>query len=261
MHWQTPDQSNNSMTNVYEKIISQKRSGKKQIALLMDPDHMVPDSIISLCGDAESAGVDFIFVGGSLLTKGVSDQCVEIVKRSCSIPVVTFPGNSMQIDQNADAILFLSLISGRNPDLLIGQHVAAAPIIRQHGLEAIPTGYMLIESGGMTTALYMSNSMPIPHHKDEIASCTAMAGEMLGMKLIFMDAGSGATQPVPASMITSVAKTINIPLIVGGGIRNPESATAALRAGADIIVIGNSIEQDPSLLASVTDAVHSVLPA
>ncbi len=249
------------MTHVYDKIVSQKRSGKKQIALLMDPDHMVPDSIISLCGDAESAGVDYIFVGGSLLTKGISDQCVEIVKRSCNIPVVTFPGNSMQIDQNADAILFLSLISGRNPDLLIGQHVAAAPIIKQHGLEAIPTGYMLIESGGMTTALYMSNSMPIPQHKAEIASCTALAGEMLGMKLIFMDAGSGAQTPVPPAMIKAVSSAIDVPLIVGGGIRNPESAITALRAGADLIVIGNSIEEDPSLLASVTDAVHSVLSA
>jgi putative glycerol-1-phosphate prenyltransferase len=249
------------MTNVYTQILSKKESGKKQIALLMDPDHMLPESVISLCGDAQSAGVDYIFVGGSLLTNGISGQCVEIVKRTCDIPVVTFPGNSMQIDRNADAILFLSLISGRNADLLIGQHVAAAPIIKQFDLEAIPTGYMLIESGGMTTALYMSNSMPIPQNKAEIACCTALAGEMLGMKLIFMDAGSGANEPVPASMISAVSSTIDLPLIVGGGIRTPESATKALRAGADMIVIGNSIEQDPSLLASVTSAVHSVLPA
>jgi phosphoglycerol geranylgeranyltransferase len=245
--------------DVYQKITDLKSTGKKQIAVLIDPDFDDPNDIIGLCRDAEDAKVDYIFVGGSLLTKGISENCISIVKQSCNIPVVIFPGNSMQIDKNADAILFLSLISGRNPELLIGQHVIGAPLIKKYNLETIPAGYMLIESGETTTALYMSNTHPIPYKKDDIAACTAMAGEMLGMKVIFMDGGSGAKKPVSPTMIRAVKSVIDIPLIVGGGIRTPEAATNALVAGADLIVIGNSLEDDPSLLSKMTHAVHSVM--
>ncbi len=244
--------------NVIDKILTRKAEGRKQIALLIDPDNIDTEQIISLSRDSEQHKVDYIFVGGSLLTKQQLGHCVEVLKRSCNIPVVLFPGNSNQLSDKADAILYLSLISGRNPELLIGQHVISAPFIKQSGLEAIPTGYMLIESGRVTTALYMSNTTPIPYLKNDIASSTALAGELLGMKAIFLDAGSGALNPVSEEMIHAVRNTIDIPLIVGGGIRTPESAIRALKAGADLIVIGNSIESDPSLLSKMTQAVHSV---
>ncbi|MFZ9943546.1 MAG: geranylgeranylglyceryl/heptaprenylglyceryl phosphate synthase, partial [Bacteroidia bacterium] len=159
----------------------------------------------------------------------------------------------------ADAILFLSLISGRNPELLIGNHVVAAPLIREKKLEAIATGYMLIESGANTTALYMSITFPIPHNKPSIAACTAMAGELLGLKMMFLDGGSGASQPVSEEMIQAVANSISVPLIVGGGIRTPEKAEANCKAGADLIVIGTSIEKNPSLLGEFAVAVKKAV--
>jgi putative glycerol-1-phosphate prenyltransferase len=163
----------------------------------------------------------------------------------------------MQINPGADAILLLSLISGRNPDLLIGKHVIAAPYLKRSGLEILPTGYMLIESGNSTTALYMSNSLPIPWNKDEIAVSTAIAGEMLGLKLIYMDGGSGADKPVSASMVRKVKQNISIPLVIGGGIRTPEAAAERFRAGADIIVVGNAIETDNSLLLKIAEIAYS----
>jgi len=177
---------------------------------------------------------------------------------SCDIPVVIFPGNSMQIDPLADAILFMSLISGRNPELLIGNQVISAPVIRESRLEPIATGYMLIDSGAPTAAVYMSNTIPLPSDKPEIAACTALAGEMLGLKLIFMDAGSGATKPVSEQTISAVRRTIAVPLVVGGGINSPEKAISACRAGADLIVIGNAVEKDPAILPLIAGAVKSV---
>jgi phosphoglycerol geranylgeranyltransferase len=156
--------------------------------------------------------------------------------------------------------LYLSLISGRNPELLIGQHVISAPQVRQSGLEVISTGYMVIDGGAPTTVSYISNANPLPANKTEIAVCTALAGEMLGMKLIYMDAGSGAPNPVPGKLIEAVAKHIQIPLIVGGGITNPDKAIAQCQAGADIIVVGNAIEKDPDLIRSISEAVHSTNP-
>jgi putative glycerol-1-phosphate prenyltransferase len=164
----------------------------------------------------------------------------------------------MQVNGKADAILLLSLISGRNPELLIGKHVVAAPYIRASGLEVIPTGYMLVESGNSTTALYMSNTSPIPREKDDIAVCTAMAGEMLGMKIIYMDAGSGAEYAVPNKMIRRVKESIRIPLIVGGGISNPEIANERSKAGADLIVVGTAIEKEVELIKEISAAVKSV---
>ena len=168
--------------------------------------------------------MDLIFVGGSLLTNGNFATCISTIKSNCSIPVVIFPGNSMQVNKDADGILFLSLISGRNPDMLIGNQVISAPILKNSNLEILPTGYILIDSGKPTTVSYMSNTTPIPHDKKDVALCTAMAGEMLGLKLIFMDGGSGATNPISESMIQMVSEGINIPLIVGGGINSAEKA-------------------------------------
>ena len=170
--------------------------------------------------------------------------------------MVLFPGNSSQLSYKADGILFLSLISGRNPDLLIGRHVISAPFLKMSPLEVISTGYMLVDGGVPTTVLYMSNTQPIPATKDDVAVCTAMAGELLGLKLIYMDAGSGAKNAISESMISAVRGAIAVPLIVGGGISTPEKARLNVLAGADVVVVGNAIEKDPQLVLSIADAVH-----
>ncbi len=241
--------------NVYHQIVQKKSEGQKQFAILIDPDKITHEAIEGLCKDAVDCGVDYIFVGGSLLTNGSLSGCIRRIKYACNIPVILFPGNGNQIDSQADAILFLSLISGRNPDLLIGKHVVSAPIIREKQLEAIPTGYMLIESGNITTALYMSNTHPIPNDKPDVASCTAMAGEMLGLKMIFMDAGSGAKISISEEMIRAVRRSVQVPLIIGGGIKTPEKAAANCKAGADLIVVGNSIEKEHSLMKEIASAI------
>ena len=240
---------------IHQQILQKKSEGQKQFAILVDPDKIDNNEIESLCQAATRFGVDYIFVGGSLITNGSLSNCIRRIRYACNLPVVLFPGNGNQVDGQADAILFLSLISGRNPDLLIGKQVVSAPIIREKQLEAISTGYMLIDSGNPTTALYMSNTHPIPADKTDIAACTAMAGEMLGMKLIFMDGGSGAKMPVSDEMIRAVRKVIQVPLIVGGGIRTPEKAAANCKAGADLIVVGNSLEKDPGILQEMVEAV------
>jgi putative glycerol-1-phosphate prenyltransferase len=185
------------------------------------------------------------------------ESLVTLIKKESSIPVVLFPGSPSQVTPAADALLYLSLISGRNPELLIGQHVISAPIVRKSGLEIMSTGYMVIDGGAPTTVSYISNATPIPSDKNEIAVCTAMAGEMLGMKLIYMDAGSGAKKPITTSMIQSVSHHISVPLIVGGGIRDAEQAFKSASAGADIIVVGNAIEKDDSLILEMGNAIHS----
>jgi len=238
-------------------LISSFSSNKKQFAVLVDPDKYDSPKLLDLVAMAREAAVSWFFVGGSLLSEGNLDLTIRVIKDNCNIPVVIFPGDEMQINSRADALLLLSLISGRNPDLLIGKHVIAAPYLKRSGLEILPTGYMLVDSGRPTTALYMSNSLPIPHDKDDIAVSTAMAGEMLGLKLIYMDGGSGAEMPVSSSMIEKVKQHISIPLIVGGGIRTPETASELFRAGADIIVVGNAIETDQSLLTRIAEVTYS----
>ncbi len=242
---------------VYHKITENKRQGKKSFAVLVDPDKTnltKADELINLCNAAK---VDFIFVGGSLVVSDHLEELVQHIKKECDIPVVLFPGSPSQVTPFADALLYLSLISGRNPELLIGQHVISAPVVRKSGLEVISTGYMVIDGGAPTTVSYISNANPIPADKNEIAVCTAMAGEMLGLKLLYMDAGSGAKTPITTQMIQSVASQISIPLIVGGGIRDAEKAYSNCKAGADLIVIGNAIEKDMSLIKEMSDAIHS----
>lgn len=231
------------------------RQGKKQLAILIDPDKSDNKTLEEIAGRAAEGGVDYFFVGGSLLINNRMDECIKILKQAGKIPVILFPGNTLQMSNKADAILFLSLISGRNAEMLIGRHVIAAPYLKLSNLEVIPTGYMLIESGRPTAVSYMSNSDPIPSDKNDIAICTAMAGEMLGLKLIFMDAGSGALNAVSESMISQVKQSISIPLVIGGGIRTPEKAAANARAGADLIVIGNATEKNPSLISEICQAI------
>ena len=238
----------------YENIVKNKGKGKKLFAVLIDPDKFESTEVIT---NANREGVDFIMVGGSILSNGNFEKCIQTVKKNTSIPILIFPGNHLQISKNADAILLLSLISGRNPELLIGKHVISAPLVKASQLEILSTGYMLIESGKQTAASYISNTNPIPADKNDIAVCTAMAGEQLGLKLIYMDAGSGAQNPINEAMIKKVSKNISIPLIVGGGIDSPQKALLACKAGADIIVVGNAIEKNVSLIESIAKAIHS----
>lgn len=239
--------------DLYKSILNRKQQGEKLFAVLIDPDKFHSPEVIRR---AELAKADFILVGGSILTNGNFEDCISTIKRMTDLPVIIFPGNNLQISSNADAILLLSLISGRNPEFLIGKHVVAAPLLKSSELEIIPTGYMLIESGKPTTASYISNTSPIPHDKADIALCTALAGEMLGLKLIYMDAGSGALTPVSSRMIKQVSSEISIPLIVGGGINTPQLAKAACEAGADIVVVGNAIEKDMNIIEKISNAIH-----
>lgn len=244
--------------NLYTNILEKKAKGKKLFAILIDPDKQKNSVLSLIVQKANEANVDYFFVGGSLLTNDNLDECIKTIKNNSNIPVILFPGNAMQINKNADGILFLSLISGRNPELLIGKQVISAPILKQTGLEVISTGYMLIDSGKPTTASYMSNTLPIPRNKNGIATSTAIAGEYLGMKLIYMDGGSGAEKPIEIDMIKQVSNQINIPLIIGGGICNAQKAIDNCNAGADLIVVGNAIEKNTDLILEISKAVHSV---
>ena len=233
------------MNTVYQQIALHKTTRSKGLAVLIDPDKS--ESLELLVQNALLAGVDYFFVGGSLLVESHFHQTIHFLKKNTHIPVVIFPGSIYQISPEADAILFLSLISGRNPDLLIGNHVLAAPMLRKANIEIIPTGYLLIESGRTTTVHYISNTQPIPRDKPEIASCTAMAGEMLGLKFLYMDAGSGATHTISSEMIRSVVQYCQSPLIVGGGIRSAEDAQRIWNAGADVVVLGNILEKEENI--------------
>src|SRR5213075_957806 len=214
---------------IYQSLQLRKKEGKKSFAVLIDPDKVNTSMLDELIDLSLAGKVDYFLV----------------------------PGSPNQVSKYADALLYLSLISGRNAELLIGQHVVSAPFVKMSGLEIMPTGYMVVDGGAPTTVSYISNASPIPSDKNEIAMCTAMAGEMLGMKLIYMDSGSGAKRPITESMIESVAKNISIPLIIGGGIVEPEKAYHNCKSGADVIIVGNAIEKDSSLIKEMSAAVHS----
>lgn len=246
------------LKGIYSFLCERKNSGKKSFAVLIDPDKVDNVKMQRYIELGMRAGIDYFLVGGSLVVSNYIDECVGLIKQYCSIPVILFPGSPNQVSKKADALLYLSLISGRNADLLIGQHVVSAPVIKQSGLEIISTGYMVIDGGAPTTVSYISNATPLPADKNEIAMCTAMAGEMLGMKLIYMDAGSGAKRAITESMIEKVSGCIAVPLIIGGGITDPEKAYLNCKAGADVIVVGNAIEKDESLIMEIASAVHSV---
>lgn len=243
---------------ILNTLLEKKQKKQKQLAVLIDPDSVNENQLINLCNLCNQSKVDFILVGGSLITNGFWNKCVSLIKSLTQIPVLLFPGNIMQVHDEADAILFLSMISGRNADLLIGKHVLAAPILKKSGIEVIPTAYMIVDGGNITSVMYMSNTMPIPHDKNNIAVCTAMAGEMLGLKVMYMDAGSGAKQPISFSMIEEVANNVSAPLFVGGGIKTSEQAVISAQAGADIVVIGNAFEKNPNLILEISNAIHSL---
>ncbi len=243
---------------IYQSLLSRKKKGQKSFAVLIDPDKVDAKKLDELIGLVLAAKVDYLLVGGSLVISNHLDEVVLQIKENCAVPVILFPGTPSQVSRHADGLLYLSLISGRNPELLIGQHVISAPFVKQSGLEIISTGYMLIDGGAPTTVSYISNAIPIPSDKNEIALCTAMAGEMLGMKLIYMDAGSGAKRPIGQEMIAMVSASIEVPLVIGGGIKDPEKAYHNCKSGADIIVVGNAIEKDPGLIKEIAAAIHAV---
>jgi len=228
----------------YEQLADRSR---RRFALLIDPDKYDDDSLKILLGHVNQDAPDLLLVGGSILFKPI-DLTVTTLKLCTSIPVFLFPGNVMQLSDRADGILFLSLLSGRNAEFLIGNHVLAAPHLERAGIEVIPTGYMLIENGHSTSVEYMSNTRPIPYGKTEIAVATAMAGEMLGMRSIYLEAGSGAANPVGLDMIEAIRAKISLPLIVGGGITSVNRAREVYGAGADMIVVGTVVEQQPELV-------------
>ena len=246
------------LKTIYHSLTERKRLGKKSFAVLIDPDKVDDDILEQLIALSITAKVDYFLVGGSLVVSNYLDECLQLIKRNCNIPTVLFPGSPSQVSKYADALLYLSLISGRNPELLIGQHVVSAPFVKKSGLEIMSTGYMVVDGGAPTTVSYISNASPLPSDKNEIAVCTAMAGEMLGMSLIYMDAGSGAKRPITESMIEKVSQAIEVPLIIGGGITTPEKAYLNCKAGADVIVVGNAIEKDASLIIEMAAAVHNI---
>ena len=239
----------------YHLLQEKIKKGKKALALLVDPDKHSQESLSTLLKQAnQNPGPDVILVGGSIVFNGLQGT-IEHIKSQTSIPVYIFPGGAMQVAPNADGILLLSLISGRNPEFLIGNHVQSAPLIRKYGLDIISTGYMLINSGVDTSVQYMSNTSPIPYKKNDIAVATALAGEQLGLQQIYLEAGSGAQKPVSLKMIKAVKENISIPLIVGGGIREPEQLTTILQAGADMVVIGTASEMQPEIIAQFAEII------
>lgn len=241
---------------IYSDILS-KLNKRKMFAILVDPDKLDDRSLHQLTGLSDGAAIDFILVGGSMVSGSVDDT-VQALKKRTPIPILLFPGNVLQISPHADGILFLSLISGRNPEFLIGNHVIAAPVLKKINIEVIPTGYILIENGRTTSVEYVSNTKPIPADKIDLTVATAMAGEMLGHKLLYLEAGSGAIETVNEGMIREVKKNTGIPLIVGGGIHTAEQARRIYDAGADIIVVGSVLENNTGEFSSLLDFVKKL---
>ncbi len=236
------------MRNIYTSL----KNNNKKIAILIDPDKSQTESQKnSFLKNIQFLNPDFVFIGGSTVNQSDFNQCIEFYKSQIDCPIIIFPGSQNQIHQKADAILFLSLISGRNPDFLIGHQIDAAPVIKKLEIESISTGYMLIDGGKNSSVSYVSQTSPIPIDQINIAVNTAIAGEMLGMKTIFMDAGSGALHSVPIEMIKRVKNNISIPLIIGGGIKSIQQIKETFEAGADIVVIGNKIEDDVDFLLDI----------
>lgn len=232
------------MTNIYNNILQSKTNNEKLLAILLDPDKVDMNNVASLIEKINQSPATHLFIGGSHVQNNILDELVIKIKQNCALPIVLFPGNPSQISAKADAILFLSLISGRNPDFLIEHQVQAAPILKQTQLEIISTGYILVESGTETAVERVSKTIPLDRNNLELALATAQAGEMLGNKLIYLEAGSGAKNAVSIEMIQLLSNNIEIPLIVGGGIIDLQGIQNAYQAGADLVVIGTAFENN-----------------
>ncbi|MDA0177698.1 geranylgeranylglyceryl/heptaprenylglyceryl phosphate synthase [Mesoflavibacter profundi] len=230
--------------NIYNHILQAKNDGNKLLAVLIDPDKFQLKNALQFIDKVNKSIITHIFIGGSEVGQNVTQQLVEVIKMLTDLPIVLFPGDVTQISKDADAILFLSLLSGRNPDYLIDKQVQAVPLLEKTQLEVISTGYILIESGKTTAVQRVTNTLPLNRTDVDAITNTAKAGELLGKKLIYLEAGSGATYEVPAEVISSVKNKIDIPLIVGGGIRTKTQIENAFIAGADMVVIGTAFEED-----------------
>lgn len=239
--------------HILKTIQERKTTGEKSVAVLLDPDDVRFETLPDFIKKCEACGVHYFLVGGSLIYTDNFKKLITSLKSLSTLPVIIFPGNNHHIHREADGILLLSLVSGRNPEFLIGQHVVAAPELKRSGLEILSTAYLLVESGTQTTVSYISNTTPIPYNKPEIAACTALAAEMIGMKLTYLDGGSGAENPVSRKTIQAVAQAVSSPLIVGGGLRTIEDVHAAFNAGADVAVIGNAIEENPDFVLELAN--------
>jgi phosphoglycerol geranylgeranyltransferase len=251
------------LASIYEHLLQVRDEKGAGFIVLIDPDKLPEDDLSRFASVCETAGVDALFLGSSLLLHAPDlDRYVTRLKQTTSLPVVGFPGSMNQLSAGLDAVLYLSVVSGRNPEYLIGQHVHAAPVIRRLGLEPIPTAYILVESGRTTTAQYMSHSMPIPRHKPDVAAATALAAEMMGMRLIFADAGSGADHTIPDEMVSAIHGICKAPLIIGGGIHTPGEVAAKVQAGASFVVVGNALERrrDGGYIAELAAAAHAMVP-
>jgi len=232
------------MTNIYNNILQSKIKNQKLLAILLDPDKIDLNNVETIIEKINRSPATHLFIGGSIVENNILDELIIKIKQNCDLPIVLFPGNPSQISAKADAILFLSLISGRNPDFLIEHQVQAVPILKQTNLEVISTGYILIESGTETAVERVSKTTPLDRNNIDLVLATAQAGEMLGSKLIYLEAGSGAKHPVPLKLIQLVSQNIEIPLIVGGGIIDLQGIQKAYDSGADLVVIGTAFEND-----------------
>lgn len=243
---------------LFQQLVTAHRAGEKLFAVLIDPDKADDRSLGRTLALAEKSGADLFLVGGSRVPNGHTETAVKVLKANSKIPVILFPGDNNQLTAAADALLFLTLISGRNPEYLIEQQVAAARWVKEHDMETIPTGYLLIDGGNSSSVGRVTGTAPIAHDADELAARTALAGQLLGLQATYLEAGSGAQQHVSESMVQAVRNEVRGPLFVGGGIRTPEQATAVGRAGADVLVVGNAIEKDAGLIAGLSEAIHSI---
>jgi len=234
---------NGTPTGLLERLQQARQRKERLLAVLIDPDNAQPEALAYRIQLAHAAGCNWVLLGGSFLGQGKVETAAAHIRRLTSLPLVLFPGGPEQLTGQADGVLLLSLISGRNPELLIGQHVKAAPRLEQLDIEILPTGYLLVDTGKPTTASYMSGTAPLPADKPELAAYTALAGQQLGLQCIYLDAGSGAIAPPPLAMVQAIAHRTRLPLIVGGGIRNAEQAAALYEAGANLVVVGTALEQ------------------
>ena len=246
------------MNKVFKQLLDVKSEKGAGYIVLIDPDRKNEDTLAKQVTVANKSNVDALFVGGSLMMDSKHNERVAVIKKEADIPVIFFPGGLNQLNQYYDAILFMSLLSGRNPQYLIGEQVVAAPIINDLGIEVIPTGYLLFDGGANSTVEFMSDTKPLPMNRPDIAVAHALAAEYLGKKLIYLEAGSGATHAIPLEIIQQVATETNVPLIVGGGIRTPEAARERVAAGASFIVTGTILEENGNngLMKEFADAIH-----